>query len=277
MNLRATAMLLAVGVVVGACTRRAPTEASLAGPEPSSAAPFDAVAAAPSGVAEASAPEAAARVQRRPPPDPAVVEAHPACARVLASSERIARRVVEDDPGRPDWGLGVWYGSEETRRDALAGFGPGCLPQRDGSAWAIELLDAPLRWTIVHYDPRGRRSAVAPVPIDESAGGGMLGPGNSIAYDFDGDRHRMRAAARDPGGRGRHRAPGALPLGDPHARSALRAFVPRSGRPGALHARRGAGLEAHLPRGAPSPDLYRLDARPGARAANADPDICYDQ
>ena len=184
----APAMLLAAGIVVVACKRdHAPTEEGLTKAPASTPAPLDAAVAAHSGPPEAGAPEAAAKVQRRPPPDPAVVGAHPTCARVLASNERIARRVAEDEQGPPDWGVGVWYGSDETRGDALAGFGPACLPQRDGSAWAIELLEAPLRWTIAHYDPHGKRTAIAPVPIDPAEAGGMLGPGNSIAYDFDGD------------------------------------------------------------------------------------------
>jgi hypothetical protein len=70
---------------------------------------------------------------------------------------------------------------------ALAGSGPMCLPMRDGSAWAIELLHGKsYGWTLAHYGADGLRQALAPMRLDVGVGG-MLGPSHVVAFDFDGD------------------------------------------------------------------------------------------
>jgi hypothetical protein len=113
------------------------------------------------------------------------------CARALTANERAEKPYAEaTDPGPTAAGKWTWLGEWSwlsDQSDAIEGEGPTCLPMRDGSVWAIEMLQGkPQRWTLAHYSPDGRRQSLAPMPADWSVGG-LLAPARVVAFDYDGD------------------------------------------------------------------------------------------
>ena len=99
--------------------------------------------------------------------------------------DEAVEKLTDDESSSP----GGWFWLSD-QSDALQGYGPICLPMRDGSAWAVELLQGKtheLRLTLAHYAPSGQRQALTPMPMDSNMAGNVLGPNRVVAFDYDGD------------------------------------------------------------------------------------------
>jgi hypothetical protein len=145
----------------------------------------DATVAKAGALADAGDPAA---LHRGVLPDRAAVMANRFCAAAQVAAERITQKIAAElDISDHASAFGAWTWLSESG-NALEGSGPTCLPMRDGSAWAIEFLPGKThRWTLTHYSTDGQRQALAPMRVEELAGGDFLGPGQVVAFDFDGD------------------------------------------------------------------------------------------
>lgn len=130
------------------------------------------------------------RPHQRALPDRATVLTNRFCAAAQIANERAVHdlaRAIEEDVGNLAFTCNVGWSWASSQGDAIAGLSLMCLPMRDGSAWAVELLgNKSFHWTLAHYGTDGQRQALGPMQIDGS-NSGPLGPWKVLAFDFDAD------------------------------------------------------------------------------------------